>query len=516
MVKKIYILVLLACVCTGLLSFFASGIHHIGTSYQLDYGEGMCWWQSVHITDYTLAYKPLDQYPYMVVHYPPLYHLAARQAAALSGNWIEAARLISLAATAGIALAIGAIIFAALPRRTSFWHRLAAVLFGIAIPYPLDSLRFAWIARVDMLALFLTFATLAVFVIFWDSLPAQAIAVMLSVAACFTKQTSYTALLTLLLLVLLVRPRRALALGAMAMISAGLLVGYMSLVTRGGFLLNTFVYNINPFSLRQMMIQLQLHFSKAVPLVAFAAGETAALCAYLLRHGFGQATRRVRSALMHSPSHRALIVLAVHLFFAAAQLPSLGKQGAYLNYFIVFDLTCGALAGFLLFRLLLSWRPGRVAAPAAVAAAAALCAILVPLPPEITEAAGSPAHRLADQRHRAAYAEALRLVKSTPGLVYSEDLRLLMDAGKEMPAEPAIVTTLARAGRWDETPFRRMFLERKFGLVVVYEDLSNPDRFTAGVRQAIEENYQPTRISDDFTVYRPRPGSAPSVTAQNR
>jgi DNA-binding transcriptional regulator of glucitol operon len=88
--------------------------------------------------------------------------------------------------------------------------------------------------------------------------------------------------------------------------------------------------------------------------------------------------------------------------------------------------------------------------------------------------------------------------------VYSEDMKLLMDAGKEMPAEPAIVTALSDTGRWNEGPFRQMFIDRRIALVVVYEDLSNPQRFTSGVRDAIETNYQPTRISEDFTVYRPK------------
>jgi len=512
MAKQIFIWIILAALCCSALSFYSIGLHSLGLPFQLDYGEGMCWWQSVHISDYTVAYKPMDHYPYMVVHYPPLYHLAAREFGAVLHDWMIAARLLSLISAAGTGLAIGALIFASVPRKSPLSYRLTAALFGACIVYSVDSMQFARFARVDMMSVFLTFAALAVFVVFWDSIPAQVIAIILSVAAAFTKQTSYTGLVVVLFVLLLADPRRAAALSLLAITLTAVSVGYLTRVTHGGFLLNTVSYNVNPFSIRQMAILIETHYSKSVLLLACGAGESIGLFAYLVRMGIASIPRRVRAALAKSPSHRALFILTIHLLLAGAQVLSVGKQGAYINYFLLFDLTCGALAGFLLFRLLLGWKKGRAPAPVpSTAAALLLCGVLLPLPPQIGGAVRSPAQRALEQQHRDAYTAALKLVRGTPGLVYSEDMRLLMDAGKEVPAEPAIVSALSAAGRWDEGPFRQMFINRRFDLVVVYEDLSNPFRFTRGVRDAIEANYQPTRISGDFTVFRPRVERASAV-----
>jgi hypothetical protein len=503
--KRTFIWIVFAALCVSALSFYSTGLHRLGLPFQLDYGEGMCWWQSSYISDYTLAYKPMDRYPYMVVHYPPLYHIAAREFGTVLRDWMTAARLLSLLSAAGAGIAIGTLIFVSLPRRSPLSYRMAAALFGACIVYPVDSMQFASFARVDMMSVFLTFAALGVFVVFWDNIPAQVIAITLSVAAFFTKQTGYTALLAMLFVLLLCRPRRAVALGAFAVTLIAIFVGYLSRVTHGGFLLNTVSYNVNPFSIRQMVIQIQAHYVKNLLFLACAMGESAALCAHLLRQGIAAVPRRVRAALEKSRSHRVLVILTAHLLLASAQVMSVGKQGAYINYFLLFDLTCGALSGFLLFRLLLAWKKGSAAAPVpATAAALILCGVLLPLPLQVSGAARSAAQTALEQQHRDAYAGALKLVRETSGLVYSEDMKLLMDAGKEMPAEPAIVTALSDTGRWNEGPFRQMFIDRRIALVVVYEDLSNPQRFTSGVRDAIETNYQPTRISEDFTVYRPK------------
>jgi hypothetical protein len=181
-------------------------------------------------------------------------------------------------------------------------------------------------------------------------------------------------------------------------------------------------------------------------------------------------------------------------------------MGSNANYFMELNFVFGALAGLLLFRLLLA-RPRRreLAAPAAVFAVA-LGAVIAAIPPAIEPL--SPPERARDRGAVEAYARALQAVRNTSGPVYSEDMTLLMNAGKEVPAEPAIITSLSLAGRWDETPFVNMILNRKFAAIVVTNpDL--PERYTPRVRSAIERAYEPAAVVGSYTFHRPRtPGGA--------
>jgi hypothetical protein len=84
-------------------------------------------------------------------------------------------------------------------------------------------------------------------------------------------------------------------------------------------------------------------------------------------------------------------------------------------------------------------------------------------------------------------------------------MELLYKSGKDIPAEPAMIQCLAKAGMWDERPFVRLILERRFGLIVAY-DLASPERYSPAVSNAIRSAYQQTMMIGDYRIYRPRPG----------
>ena len=124
---------------------------------------------------------------------------------------------------------------------------------------------------------------------------------------------------------------------------------------------------------------------------------------------------------------------------------------------------------------------------------------------------GKPAKMSAEEQSRsAAYAEALQIVQATPGLIYTDDMSLLMRTGKELPAEPSIVTNLSLMGRWDETPLLKMILEHKFSLILLtltppLGSTWNDDRQTPKVREAILAAYGAGERIAEFTVFRPKP-----------
>src|SRR5262250_2850179 len=236
--RRYYAIALAGCLVGLALAFFAGGMVRIGSRYTLDYGEGMVWWQSVHITDYDVAYKPIERYPYTVVQYTPGYHLVTRAAAALSGDWLWSARLISLAAALGWVLVVGAALYRVLPARAPAPERLAAAFFGPVLILPLRAFEFTQAARVDALALCFSACGLALFLLSRRSLSGQLIACLLFVAAILTKQSLYAAALGCLLPTLIARPARGVVLTIFTAFCVGLPLAYLSSATHGGFLLN--------------------------------------------------------------------------------------------------------------------------------------------------------------------------------------------------------------------------------------------------------------------------------------
>src|ERR1700751_1610362 len=73
--------------------------------FGLDYGEGIVWQQALLIPGPRM-YGPIDRLPFIVFHYPPVYHLASRAVMAFGVDPLAAGRMVSVASTAVIAISI--------------------------------------------------------------------------------------------------------------------------------------------------------------------------------------------------------------------------------------------------------------------------------------------------------------------------------------------------------------------------------------------------------------------------
>jgi hypothetical protein len=101
-------------------------------------------------------------------------------------------------------------------------------------------------------------------------------------------------------------------------------------------------------------------------------------------------------------------------------------------------------------------------------------------------------------------AAALAAIQASPGPVFSEDMVLLMRAGRPIPWEPAIVTQLANHGVWDETPLLEAVRGGELDLLVV-RNLANPHRYTTAMRAAMESAYAPLReLPGGYLLLAPR------------
>lgn len=467
-----------------------------------DYTEGIVLWQAANVTDWRKAFRPVEDYPHIVFHYTPLYHLIARLVARATGDLLVAGRLVSILSLIGSCAVAALLAAACLPARGSRAARwlgaLCAGLFIFATPVWI----YASFMRVDVTAAFLSLAGIALFVAARRRPALDFLAFACFVAAVCTKQTMVAAPAACLLLAFLERPRRSLYLLAFAT-SVGLAILFvLQALTGGMFLRHVVGYNQNPFLLRQMFGWWVAHLSTLpASLTAVALLFPAALLARKARPASGL-LRRVRLALIRSDFERCVVVAAAYFWLAAAVVTlTIGKQGANSNYFIELD-----LAASLLFGLFVGWLVRRALSRPRGTHALLAC-LLIPL--LLLHTVGNVL-TLYKSRKRLSppdnndSAEVVRLIQELPGPVYSDDMVMLMRAGKEIPAEPAIITALTMSGGWDEASFVSRIERGEFQAIVVrYVDLDDRVFFTESVAQAVRQHYSLRTVIGSFKIYLP-------------
>ena len=181
--------------------------------FGVDYGEGIVWQQALLIPGPRM-YGSIDHLPFIVFHYPPVYHLASRAVMAFGVDPLAAGRIVSLAATAVIAISIAWLVAAELAGRVGRSAVLIGALTGALLPLSLGPVE-TWFdrMRVDMLAIALAFVGVA-FVVRSERQPAWlALAMPAFVLSIYTRQTELAAPASALLVLLLVRPRATILAG---------------------------------------------------------------------------------------------------------------------------------------------------------------------------------------------------------------------------------------------------------------------------------------------------------------
>jgi hypothetical protein len=509
--RRAYLGALLALMVVTAGGVFCNGLFFTAQPYQLNYGEGLVAWQAAHITDSARAYAPIDRYPFVVFQYPPLFHLATRAMGAvvgtIKGDLLMAGRLVSLVSAALLCLIIGWVTFQALPRRTSRQMRLLAAAFAAALPTTLYNFNWTWLARVDTLAILLSFSGLVLFAMRPRSAPVQILASVLMVAAIFTRQTALAAPLACVLVAVLIHRRSALRMLLTMSILGGAVLTWFAWWTHGQALLHLFRYNQNPFSIARAVLGVLMNTRDVAGLLVLAGGASLAI----LSRSWDLARRRrwdlLRANLRANGYRRTVFLLAVYGMLAGLSGLAFGKEGADINYFLEWNLALAPLAGILLFR----------AAPQAASLVhlqPAWLAVLA-IPPLLFNAAFDQARTgwqhmfgtvsATDRQSAEVFERTLAEVRGTPGPVFSEDMNLLYKSGKDIPADPAMIQCLAATSSWDQRPFVRMIQERRFALVVAY-DLSSRERYSPAVAGAIERAYDQTATIGDYLIYRPRSG----------
>src|SRR5215211_182264 len=109
-------LVLVFFLLLGALAFVFQTINSLKTPGEIDYGEGIVMWQAANVTDWTKAFHAIENYPHVVFHYPPLFHLAARAVNLFTRDLLVAGRLTSVLSLVGTCFAGGLLAARVLPQ----------------------------------------------------------------------------------------------------------------------------------------------------------------------------------------------------------------------------------------------------------------------------------------------------------------------------------------------------------------------------------------------------------------
>jgi hypothetical protein len=466
----------------------------------IDYNEGIVWKQIAEIMA-GRGYAPIDRFPAIVFHYPPLLHvLTGAISAALGVDPLIAGRAVSLAATLATAGLAALLVRALVPPTPARTGEVAGVLLVVPILLALDAVHFWGVQmRVDALANAFAFAGM---------LAAGAAprrpgfiypAAICFAASVFTKQISVVAPAAAMLALFLVDRKLALRLVVVTVLIGLVALGALVWQTDGGILRHLFVYNINRFDLARLVPNF-VETTTGADWFIIAAGALAYLAAA------AEALRNGRRGSPPTPTRRILLVFVP---LATLSLIATAKYGSSSSYYMQWET---GLAIFLAAGLgrLIDAAQARIARGRRVAGAAIAT---VPL------AAMAAVAALPDQNHvgrldmLAGQDVVLeRWFRAIPGPVISDEMVVLMRTKGDVLWEPAIFAELATVGAWDERIILAEIARRRFAAIATDGDRGFrwfDERYSPAVVAALEQHYRRARRAGNYVLWLPAVSETP-------
>ena len=467
--------------------------------FELDYGEGIVWEQADLIAA-GHGFGDISDYPFVVFHYPPVYHLLVEAAARLSGgDPLFVGRLISILSLGLALMGVGW-----LASRVDHPHERSravvcagtAALFATVFP---PVLLWTGLMRVDLTALAFTVAGLVAGIAAFQRPRLVHIAYMFFVLAVFTKQTAIAAPAALTLVLLVHNPKAALA-GVISGLVVGLFVlSMLVLNTDGNVIRHLFLYNVNRFDFLRLLGMLLAGLGPCLPLIAVVVALT-------MSHSQVK-NLRISLCNLHdlrvqmNCSYVTRIFSIVLLWLTLSSILSLtvAKSGSNLNYFLEPVAAVLVLLGIGL------RQPHKASDRRLIGVALLATLIIAPWPfyrPAIAQMPSeSQQWQFADELSHA----------DAP--VLSDDMVILKRAGHAVFLEPAIFAELTSTGLWNEKPLLKMLYERGFALIATMGGESGhlyKARYSPAARRAIAANYPVKRSFGDLVLHLPANGRVPS------
>jgi Dolichyl-phosphate-mannose-protein mannosyltransferase len=467
--------------------------------FELFDAEGIVWQQAMLIPGVRM-YGDINRFPFIVFHYPPVYHLVVRAVAALGMDPLVAGRSISVLASLLTAALAASLAFRATRNEAGRLASVAgAATAGLTFFCFVPVVACSPLMRVDMLAMALSFLGVWFAIRSVNRPRLLYIAMALFVVAVFTKQTSIAAPLATMAVMALVNPKRALMVCCF-----GLLLGSTALIiltgaTDGGFLRHIILYNINRYSLE---LAAQYWITVVLPQLGFVLLAMVSITIYWKRTASERTWHDLasfRRDLASSDAVQVMAILTLYMGVSTCMLVTLGKSGAGLSYFVewmgLLSVLIGTLVAAIMGHQLIKADPD----------SARSAIVFGPLLPMLLlmQVLLSPASRdfgFADLTQSQQLNQLVVRIRDASQPVLSDDMVLLMRAGKEVPWEPAIFMELASTGRWDERQIISLIASYYFAFVISH---GHDNHFSPAVAHAIQTAYPRTEEHAEHMVHLP-------------
>ncbi len=509
-INKIITLLTLAGLLFAFSFYLKYGHEVISFPYEIDYGEGIVWQQALLMLTPN-AYGSIEKIPFIVFHYPPLYHFITLCLSEMTAiDFLSAGRIVSISATLIISIIIGNIVSESLPEKTEIRIRITArLLSGLSIFSVLPIFYWSPLGRVDMLAEALTLTG------FWLGLKAYQrqrliyLASALFVAAVYTKQSMIAAPMATFGIMLWLNPKTAFK-GISACITGGLIIlGIASYLTGGKFIDHVFYYNINTFDFDRLRL--------LVPLMAEHAGIVmSALIAFsfaIMKFGFIFFTENISQARKKIASEKFLTTLLTISSFFAISTPLLilfAKEGANLNYTIEWFIASVILIGNFVFSSMYSINKNNSNANAFKP----ILQIRIFLVPILLIS-----HIIFFSKHLASSEwidkspkrmielnEVCNMIRLASKPVISDEMVLILRCGKSVQWESAIFAQLEKKKLWDPGLLIKKIQSREFSMFItigVKGDSVFDSRYSPKIAAAIDSAYPAKRRIGGLTIHTP-------------
>lgn len=479
----------------------------VNEKLELDYAEGIVLWQASQVFDLKSAFHPLAQYPHIVFHYTPLYHVVVRMLTGVLRDPLLSGRVVSMTAALWIVGLFAWTVLKATRGYAPAGIRWFGALIASACVLQLPAMQWVPLARVDMLGLALQFTSLCVLSVKPFRLRNQMVACCLLLLGLYTKQSLLAIPTASILLIGLIRPARAIRL-ACGLLASGVGVFLILAWATDGLIVRHWIfYNVNPFSWKHALDQELWASTNLAALIAIG------LAAFWLTFPGANRARwhnwreAVSARLAGSSLRRTGLGFGLAVTFGFVISWGIGKDGANINYCLDWQLALCPLTGvFMVLFLRRGNQPDRGMAflrPLLVLLLGATAVQLgVQSALDTNRAVGftgsAREKRLVVLRE---YAALVKLISTFPGPVVSDNMLALLQAGKSIPFEPAIIKQTTDTGVFDESALVKRASDGFFDAFILGTNTYSL-RFTPRMMAAIRRNYRPYPFSGaNYVVY---------------
>jgi len=442
--------------------------------YQLDYAEGFLAVESGQVAKGESIYPSIDDYPYLVGNYPPIYPLLCTPFFLLFGASLFWGRLICFLSVIGISVLLFFIIFR--KEKTILPAFTAPLIF--LCTYAL----FEWIgyARVDLPAVFFSIAGLYMISgkinkknLRW--------AIVFFVLSVYTKQIQIFAPLSACIFLIL-RNRKTGIRFSLWLIGSGFAVFlFLTAFTRGQFFLHTVLYNANIFSWWQVKRWL-LHIFR---FYMFSMTTILLILTTYIYDWFssGKKWKKKKPGLF-----------TIYLILCALSVLTIGKIGSASNYLLEFHIACGIFIGLGIVRIFrISGRSSskyfRYVLIGIIAILLNLHAYRVFRLQRIFFSRPNP-----DNASRAKGDMMLDIISDYQDPVLCEQPIFQLLSGKDVLFQPFIMSQLEKEGKWLQDAFVKDIRNKKFTLIVTGQDIFQEGhiwQYTQDMIDSMRQHYTP-------------------------